>query len=204
MLSYTRRNVNTISLIISLILFIIINNSSIYVYNCLQTNHFNKIQTHTEDIKKQETNETTIIEDPKQEKQLQVEVQTTGDNWEIIIPKINLTAPIKEGTSKEIMDDYVGHFSNTSILNGNVGLAAHNRGYKNNYFQDLKLLQKGDLIIYKTIDETKKYSVDVIKIIKDTDWTYLEDTQENRITLITCVENEPEYRRCIQGIEIKN
>ena len=26
-------------------------------------------------------------------------------------------------------------------------------------------------------------------------------TEENRITLITCVENEPEYRRCIQGIE---
>ena len=39
-------------------------------------------------------------------------------------------------------------------------------------------------------------------IIENTDWTYLEDTEENTITLITCVENEPKYRRCIQGEEI--
>ena len=32
---------------------------------------------------------------------------------------------------------------------------------------------------------------------------YLENTEENRITLITCVENQKEYRRCIQAEEIK-
>lgn len=47
----------------------------------------------------------------------------------------------------------------------------------------------------------KIYTVVENKIIKDTDWKDLEETEENRITLITCVENEPEYRRCIQGIE---
>ena len=30
---------------------------------------------------------------------------------------------------------------------------------------------------------------------------FLEKTEENTITLITCVENEPEYRRCVQAIE---
>ena len=39
-------------------------------------------------------------------------------------------------------------------------------------------------------------------IIKDTDWSYLQETKENKLTLITCVENEPKYRRCIQAIEI--
>ena len=29
------------------------------------------------------------------------------------------------------------------------------------------------------------------------------ETKENRITLITCVENMPEYRLCIQAEEIK-
>ncbi len=29
----------------------------------------------------------------------------------------------------------------------------------------------------------------------------MEKTEENEITLITCIENEPEYRRCIKGIE---
>jgi len=30
----------------------------------------------------------------------------------------------------------------------------------------------------------------------------LKNTFDNRITLITCVEDQPEYRRCIQGTEI--
>ena len=38
-------------------------------------------------------------------------------------------------------------------------------------------------------------------IIKDTDWSRLENTEENILTLITCVENKPEQRRCIQAIE---
>ena len=68
-------------------------------------------------------------------------------------------------------------------------------------FPQIKYLQEGDEIIYKYYDFEKNYTVVENKIIKDTDWKDLEETEENRITLITCVENEPEYRRCIQGIE---
>ena len=39
------------------------------------------------------------------------------------------------------------------------------------------------------------------KIIKDTDIDVLENTEENILTLITCVENEPNYRRCVQAEE---
>ena len=101
------------------------------------------------------------------------------------------------------MLEYVGHFEHTNLLNGNVGLAAHNRGYPINYFARLKELEFGDEIIYKQGYETKKYVVNNITIIQDTDWSYLQDTEENTITLITCVENKPTQRRCIQGIEIK-
>ncbi len=87
---------------------------------------------------------------------------------------------------------------------GNVGLAAHNRGYTNNYFENLKKLEVEDIIYYGYNGQVKKYKVEEHEIIKDTDWSYLESTEDNRITLITCVENEPEYRRCIQGIEITN
>lgn len=121
--------------------------------------------------------------------------------WDIEIPAINLVAKIAEGTTKEVMDQYVGHFINTNMFNGNVGLAAHNRGYKVNYFANIKNLQIGDKIIYKTNYGTKTYLVNIITVIEDTDWSYLENTKDNRITLITCVENEPNYRRCIQGIE---
>ena len=29
------------------------------------------------------------------------------------------------------------------------------------------------------------------------------DTKENKLTLITCIENMPEYRLCVQAVEIK-
>lgn len=75
-------------------------------------------------------------------------------------------------------------------------------GYPVNYFGKIKELKTGDEIIYKTPYGTKKYKLTISKIIEQTDWSYLEETKENKITLITCVENRPEYRRCIQGIEI--
>lgn len=101
------------------------------------------------------------------------------------------------------MLDYVGHFKNTEEWDGNVGLAAHNRGYPINYFANLKELKIGDEIIYKTKYGVKRYKVILSIIIKDTDWSYLQETKENKITLITCVENKPSNRRCIQGEEIK-
>lgn len=47
--------------------------------------------------------------------------------WSIEIPTINLIAEIGEGTTDETMNKYVGHFENTELWQGNVGLAAHNR-----------------------------------------------------------------------------
>ncbi len=125
------------------------------------------------------------------------------NNWYIQIDKVSLKAPIQEGTTREILDDYVGHFEESSKDLGNICLAAHNRGYKNNYFSRLKELQEGDEIKYTYNDIEKTYIVTKHEIIKNTDWSNLEPTEENIITLITCVENEPEYRRCIQGIEKK-
>lgn len=121
--------------------------------------------------------------------------------WQIEIPIIGLIAPIREGTTKEIMDEFVGHFEHTAVEQGNIGLIAHNRGYPKNYFQNIKELNVGDKIYYTYQDKTRVYYVENIIVIKETDWSYLENTEDNRITLITCVENQPEYRRCIQGIE---
>lgn len=124
------------------------------------------------------------------------------DIWQIEIPKIGLIAPISEGVSQEVMQEYVGHFENTSIIYGNVGLAAHNRGYPINYFEKLKDLEIGDKIIYRTKYGSKTYKIVLSIVIEDTNWSYLEKSNENKITLLTCVANKPKYRLCIQGIEI--
>lgn len=149
--------------------------------------------------------ETEINENIMEEQIIETKIEPVVENantiWQIEIPKISLKADISEGTTKEILNQYVGHFEITSKEVGNVGLAAHNRGYEVNYFKDLKLLKKGDEIKYKHNDFEKIYEVEKCRIIKDTEWEYLEETEDNMLTLITCVENQPEYRRCIQAIE---
>lgn len=125
-------------------------------------------------------------------------------NWKLEIPKIGLYANIVEGTTDEILNKYIGHFSETSKLTGNVALAAHNRGYDVNYFQNLKDLDIGDSVFYTYNLIRKEYKVISKEIIKDTDLSVLDKSNENILTLITCVENMPELRRCVRCIEVKN
>ena len=120
----------------------------------------------------------------------------------IIIEKINLSANVKEGCSEEILNNYVGHIEGTATYNGNIGLAAHNRGEHASYFARLKELEIGDKIIFKKGLETREYKVASIKEILDTDWGMLENTNENKITLITCVNNKINVRLCVQAVEI--
>lgn len=119
--------------------------------------------------------------------------------WNLSIEPINLSANIKKGTSMEILNQYIGHFEETNFFNGNVGLAAHNRGYDVNYFKDLDKVKIGEYIYYRINDFEKKYKIDSINTIKDTDWTYLKETKEDIITLITCIKNKEEYRLCVQA-----
>lgn len=195
---YSAIYINLISFLISLIIFTFVNlffsgyeffKSQLELKNNFKVE--NQIQTKTEEILQNQTN--------TQENNI---VQETANQWYLEIPSINLKAEIKEGTTKEVMDDYIGHFEETSKENGTVGLAAHNRGYKNNYFARLKELKEGDVIYYNYKGILIKYRIFNLEIIKDTDWSKLQKSEENKITLITCVENQPEYRRCVQGIEI--
>ena len=77
-------------------------------------------------------------------------------------------------------------------------LAGHNT-YR--FLANLKNVQKGDTIKYSSALGNKEYRITTIKQIQETDWTMLEDTEDNRITIITCVRNKPELRLCVQGIE---
>ena len=46
----------------------------------------------------------------------------------IKIEKIGFEGLIQDGTDLKTLDNYVGHFKNSSIFDGNVALAAHNNG----------------------------------------------------------------------------
>lgn len=168
------------------------NNESNSINNNNQTN-----ETDTDYLEKNNENKNL-----NKVQESNIENRTINNTWQIKIPKINLIANIQEGTDKETLNKYVGHFEETQKEDGNIGLAGHNRGYEVNYFARLRELQKGDQIIYQYNNYKKTYEVVRILIIKDTNWEVLENTEENLLTLITCVENEPEYRRCVQAEEI--
>ena len=118
----------------------------------------------------------------------------------LTIDKINLKATVKEGSTEEILREYIGHISETAKYDGNIGLAAHNRANKYSYFARINELEKGDKIVYKTKFYTRTYVVLKKKVIYDTDWSYLQTTKDNRITMITCITNKPNQRLCVQAI----
>ena len=201
MLNFSKRNMIIISVILSLVILISLNFIlKIFKENQIKENNLN-LETSQLESNKNEKKDVTIVENFKDEEV--IENQYSNNDWRILIPKINLDAPILEGTSQSNLRRGVGHFEETSIWEGNICLAAHNRGYKYNYFQEIKRLENGDVIEYKNNNQSKIYSVAWTGNIKETDLSYLENTKENKITLITCAENMPEYRLCVQACEIK-
>jgi len=202
-LNYTKVSMRTATLLITIIIYVFLSYT--------MENISNAYSAIKENIKIVEEKSTFIEENPLEKVEVKEEVSREINEeifegillWQLEIPKISLIGEISEGTAMEVMDEYIGHFENTNRINGNVGLAAHNRGFPVNYFQDLKTLEMGDEIIYRYDQTTRSYSVNVIEIIEDTDWSYLGYTEDNRITLITCVEGKPNLRRVVQGFEIK-
>ena len=121
------------------------------------------------------------------------------------IPVLNIEAPIKDGTSQEVMRTSIGHFIESDYWNGNVALASHNGGSNAHYFSKISTLNNNDEIEYLTKFGTKKYVVQDIKKIESTDWSMVEKNSkqnENTITLITCINGQPKYRLCVRGKEM--
>ena len=76
----------------------------------------------------------------------------------------------------------------------------HNRGtkYAIGSIKDLKI---GDTITYTTVYGTRTYEVSYVGTIDGTDWSRLQATADNRITITTCLANQPEKRVVVQAIE---
>ena len=117
------------------------------------------------------------------------------------IPKISLSVKVYEDESLESLKKGAGHFKSTSVWDGNVGLAGHNRGVAN-HFGQIHTLKNGDKITYTTQLGTRTYSVFYVGQIQETDYTYLGRSDENIITLITCVMNIPNLRWCVRAVEV--
>lgn len=117
------------------------------------------------------------------------------------IPSLDINMKVWEGETKESMKKGLGHYSSTSAWDGNIGVCGHNRGAKYT-IGSIKDLEIGDTITYTTIYGTRTYEVVLVKTISNSDWSYLQATADNRITLTTCLANQPEKRICVQAVQI--
>ena len=123
-----------------------------------------------------------------------------GSIGTVSIPRLGLSVKVWEGETDASMAKGLGHYSSTSGWAGNVGVCGHNRGAKYN-IGTIKNLKQGDVITYTTVYGTRTYEVTMVKTISNTDWSYLQGTADNRITLTTCVDNQPSQRICVQAVE---
>ena len=125
-----------------------------------------------------------------------------GSIGTVKIPSLKINMKVWEGETAESMKKGLGHYSSTSAWNGNVSVCGHNRGSKY-VIGSIKDLKQGDTITYTTIYGTRTYQVTTVQIISNTDWSYLQSTADNRITLTTCLADHPESRVLVQAVEKK-
>lgn len=122
----------------------------------------------------------------------------------LTIPDLGLSVRVYESDDQmEAMTKGAAHFKSTSAFDGNVGLSAHNINFDGSagYFLNIHKLKPGAVIRYKTALGEREYKVETVTEIAETDWSYLGRTQDNRITLITCISGKPALRLCIQAVE---
>ena len=183
-----------ISIIIIFIILIAISSFFIVKYFLNRNKISNIYETYSDDNiqNRIETQNVTTDDD------LMLEIDGEKVVGVIKIEKIGYEGPIYEGTTLDTLAKGVGHLSNSPYFNGNVCLAAHNTS---KFWAKLNTLENGDTISYTSFLGTKEYVVSNIKIIDETDWSDTENTEDNRITLITCVKGQKEKRLCVQASE---
>ena len=116
------------------------------------------------------------------------------------IPAIGLSVKVYEGTDSATLMKGAGHFEETSIWDGNVAIAGHNRG-AHDHFNGIWTLDTGDEIVYSTKLGTRTYEVVSVSRVDELDRSGLTTSTENKLVLYTCVADEPELRWCITAVE---
>ncbi len=162
-INFNRKNLNIISFLVSLIIFIAII-SIIQLFSYYKQNKDYSYIIPNPDL------EAIIIDNQVSNQLAQDEIKDISlakvTNWQIEIEKLNLDANIAEGTSGAVICNNVGHYTNSNISKGIIALKAYNIGERNNYFANLKELQIGEEIKYTVNKNQTTYKVISNKIIE--------------------------------------
>jgi sortase A len=103
----------------------------------------------------------------------------------IAIPRLGISAMVKEGVDGRTLGLAVGHIPSTAMPGetGNVGLAAH----RDNLFRNLKDVEQNDEITLTTLDNTYTYRVAWFTVVNPGEVSVLAPLAgERTLTLVTC------------------
>ncbi len=101
------------------------------------------------------------------------------------IARIGISTVILEGTDAHTLKLGVGHVRGTALpgVPGNISLAAH----RDTFFRALRRIRKNDEIRLITPEESFKYRVDWMSVVKPSDTRVLRPDKRGRtLTLLTC------------------
>ena len=102
----------------------------------------------------------------------------------LTIPRLDLSAIVREGTDEATLSLALGHIPRTALpgQKGNVGVAGH----RDTLFRGLRDIRKKDLIQFDTPSGSYLYQVSTTEIVTPRNVEVLQGGQHPELTLITC------------------
>ena len=102
----------------------------------------------------------------------------------IEVPRIGLSAIVREGVDDRTLDRAVGHVPETALPGeaGNVAFAGH----RDTFFRPLRHVRAGDRIVVTTPEGEFDYVVRETRVVPPTDVSVLDPTPRPTLTLVTC------------------
>ena len=100
------------------------------------------------------------------------------------IPRLHLSATVREGADEETLAVALGHIPATALPGqpGNIGIAGH----RDKLFRNLREIRQNDLIELQTLSGNFTYQVESTQIVKPTDVSVLNAANFSELTLVTC------------------
>lgn len=99
-------------------------------------------------------------------------------------PSLGLSVPVYNSASDLNMDRGAGVIDGMAYPHepGHIGIAGHRDGY----FRILKDVAVGDNLVLDTINGERHFIVEDLRVIEPDELEYLQDTQDPRLTIVTC------------------
>lgn len=106
----------------------------------------------------------------------------------LAIPSISCKDIVKEGSSSHVLAKALGHMEGTAFPgnNGNCVIAGHRNYSFGLHFNRLNEVAVGDEITITTKEGLYTYTVTEIKVVEPEELSVLDQTEDARLTLITC------------------